>query len=476
MLKRFFSNKIKYDLTIIGGGPGGYVAAIKAAQLGLKTACIEGRGQLGGTCLTVGCIPSKTLLNISHRYHDLHSLKKVGLNAENFSYDWDKVLAQKQNVIDGLCGGIEFLFKKNKVDYIKGWASFENENKLKVKNDKGEESFVESENICIATGSEPASLPGFEFDEEKILSSTGALALKEVPKKMVIIGAGVIGLELGSVYRRMGTEVTVIEYANTLFPALDSQLGKEFLKSLKKDKIKFKFNKRCIKGTKLPNGNVEVEFEDLETKKIETFESDVCLIATGRLPYTKDLGLEKLNIKKDKIGRIEINDNFQTNSENIYAIGDVIEGPMLAHKAEEEGVAIAEYLTGRNVHLNYSAIPGVIYTYPELAYVGLTEEELKEKNVPYKVGLFNLNANSRHRANLDKSSGFVKVLASKEDGRILGAHIMAPNAGDLIQEFVLAIEYGASAEDIARTCHAHPSLSEALKEAALAAYFKPIHS
>lgn len=476
MLKRFFSTKLKYDLTIIGGGPGGYVTAIKAAQLGLKTACIESRGALGGTCLTVGCIPSKTLLNISHKYHDLHSLKKIGINAENPSYDWATVLDKKQNVIDGLCGGIEFLFKKNKVDYIKGFGSFENENTIRVVDSEGRESFVESENVVVATGSEPASLNGFEVDEETIVSSTGALALKQVPEKMVIIGAGVIGLELGSVYRRMGADVTVIEYADRIFPALDSQLGKEFLKSLKKDKMKFKFNKRCIKGTKLPNGNVEVQFEDLKTKKIETLESNVCLISTGRIPFTKNLNLEKLKINKDKLGRIKINDNFQTNIPNIYAIGDVVEGPMLAHKAEEEGVAVAEFLTGRNVHLNYSAIPGVIYTYPELAYVGLTEEELKEKKVSYKVGLFNLNANSRHRANLDNTSGLVKVLASEEDGRILGAHIMAPNAGDLIQEFVLAIEYGASAEDIARTCHAHPSLSEALKEAALAAYFKPIHS
>jgi dihydrolipoamide dehydrogenase len=475
MIKRFFSTKIKYDLAIIGGGPGGYVAAIKAGQLGLKTACIEGRGALGGTCLNVGCIPSKTLLNISHKYHDLYNLNKIGLSAENPSFNWDSILERKKSVVTGLTGGIEFLFKKNKVDYIKGWGSFENKNTIKV-SDNGNTSMLEAENIIIATGSEPSKLPGFEYDEEKIISSTGALSLKEVPKKMVVIGAGVIGLELGSVYNRMGTEVVVIEYADKIFPALDEQIAKEFLKTLKKDKIMFHFGKKCTKGTKLPNGKVLVQYQDLKTGKEESIETDVCLISTGRVPYTKNLGLEKLLIKQDKIGRVEINNNFQTNVPNIYAIGDVIEGPMLAHKAEEEGIAVVEYLKGRNVHLNYSAIPGVVYTYPEIAYVGLNEDELKARNVSYKVGLFNLNANSRHRANLDDSAGLVKILAESQTGRILGAHIMAPTAGDLIQELVLAIEYGASAEDIARTSHAHPSLSEALKEAALSAYFKAIHS
>ncbi len=478
MLRKLFSSSNKtYDVAIIGGGPGGYVGAIKAAQLGLKTVCIEKRGSLGGTCLNVGCIPSKTLLNISHKYHDMLHAKDYGLICDKPSYDWNVILNKKEGVIKGLTGGIEYLFKKNQVDYVKGTASFKENNSLKVILNEGKEEIINAKNIIIATGSEPKTLPGFVFDEKKIISSTGALSLTTVPKKMIVIGAGVIGLELGSVYRRMGTEVTVIEYANTVCPTLDQDLSKEFLKALKKDGIKFLFGKKSLGGEiDSVTGEVNVTIQDAKTEEKEILKADVCLVATGRKPFTQGLGLENINVKVDNLGRVPINEYFQTNIQNVFAIGDVVEGPMLAHKAEEEGVALAEYLSGHEIHLNYNAIPSVIYTHPEVASVGKSEQQLKEAGVEYKVGLFPLTANSRARANLDAYGGFVKILADKKTDRILGGHIIGPNAGDLIHELVIAVEYGASSEDIARASHAHPSVSEAIKEAALAAYFKPIHS
>jgi dihydrolipoamide dehydrogenase len=477
MLKRVFSTANKhYDLAVIGGGPGGYVGAIKAAQLGLKTVCIEKRGALGGTCLNVGCIPSKTLLNISHKYHEMLHADNFGLHCEKPTYNWSEILNKKEGVIKGLTGGIEYLFKKNKVDYVKGWGSFQDQNNIIVKGQDGKEEVINAKNIMIATGSEPKILPGFKFDEKIFVSSTGALALKEVPKHLIIIGAGVIGLELGSVYRRMGAEVTVIEFADRVCPTLDTDIGKEFQKALKKDGIKFMFHKKSLKGEIDPTTNEAiVDVEDIKTGQKEQIRGDVCLISTGRRPFTDNLGLEKLKIPVDNLGRVIINERFQTNYENIYAIGDVVEGPMLAHKAEEEGIAVAEYLSGHDIHLNYNAIPGVIYTNPEIAFVGKTEQQLIAEKVEYKVGLFPLSANSRARANLEIYNGLVKILADKKTDRILGAHIMSPNAGDLIHELVIAIEYGASSEDIARTSHAHPSISEAIREASLAAYSKAIH-
>ena len=480
-LRRFFATsapKVTYDLAVIGGGPGGYVGAIKAGQLGLKTVCIESRGALGGTCLNVGCIPSKTLLNISHKYQEMLHADNFGLSCGAPTYDWAKIMGKKEGVVKGLTSGIEYLFSKNKVDYVKGFGQIIDKNTISVKNAKShdEESQISAKNILIATGSAPKCLDNFSFDEKIFVSSTGALSLEKVPKHLVIIGAGVIGLELGSVYRRMGSEITVIEYADRICPSLDKQVGAEFQKALKRDGFKFLFNKKCLKGQINEDGTgAIVEIEDAKTGEKSQITGDVCLISTGRRPFTDNLGLDKLSVNLDKQGRVIVNERFQSNVENIYAIGDVIEGPMLAHKAEEEGIAVAELLSGKDIHLNYDASPGVIYTYPEIAFVGKTEEQLKELNIDYKVGVFPLVANSRSRANMESYGGMVKIIADKKTDRMLGGHIMAPNAGDLIHELVIGIEYGASSEDIARTSHAHPSVSEAVKEAALATYFKAIH-
>lgn len=476
MFKRWFSKTNQYDLTIIGGGPGGYVAAIKASQLGMKVACVEKRGALGGTCLNVGCIPSKTLLNISHKYYDMKHLKRFGLSCENPSFDWPAMLEIKSSVIKGLAGGIEYLFKKNKVDYIKGSASFEAQNSINVSLIDGTKSKITSDNFIIATGSEPKALNGFNFDEKIFISSTGALSLEKVPKHMIIIGAGVIGLELGAVYRRLGTEITVIEFADRICPSLDSEIGKEFTKMLKKDGFRILLQKKCIKGEIDSQTNEAVVYiEDVKTGEKETIKGDVCLISTGRKPYTEGLNLEKVNVSVDHLGRIGINEKFQTNHDNIFAIGDVVQGPMLAHKAEEEGIAVAELLAGFSIHLDYNTIPGVIYTDPEIAFVGKTSEQLKAEGIDFKEGKFPFSANSRAKANLSESGGLVKLLVDKNTDKILGAHIMCPGAGEMIHELVMAMEYGASVEDIARTSHGHPTLSEAIKEAALAAYFKPIH-
>lgn len=475
MLKRWFSRTHTYDLTVIGAGPGGYVGAIKAAQLGMKVACVEKRGALGGTCLNVGCIPSKALLNMSHRYHDMKHVSKFGLTCENPQYDWPAMQKIKDGIVKKLTGGIEYLFNKNKVDYHRGSGAFIDAHTLSVKGADGKETQITSENFMIATGSEPKALPGFTFDEKTFISSTGALALEKVPKHMIIIGAGVIGLELGAVYRRLGSEITVIEYFDRICPSLDGEIGKEFHKYLKKDGFKILLNKKCLKGVKNGDGLAAVDIEDVKTGAKETVIGDVCLIATGRKPYVEGLGVDKLGIKLDKQGRVPINARFQTSVPNVFAIGDAIEGPMLAHKAEEEGIAVAELLSGHSIHLDYNNIPGVVYTDPEIAFVGKTSEQLKAEGVAFKEGKFPFSANSRSVSNLSDAPGLVKILVDSGSQKILGAHIMCSGAGEMIHELVMAMEYGATVEDIARTSHGHPTLSEAIKEAALAAYFKPIH-
>ena len=419
---------------------------------------------------------ASTLLNISHKYHEMTHAANFGLSVEKASFNWPDILGKKDSVVKGLTGGIEYLFKKNNVDYIKGFGVLEDQHTILVRSGDNSEERISAKNIMIATGSEAKVLPGFKFDEKVFVSSTGALSLAGVPKHLIIIGAGVIGLELGSVYRRLGAAVTVVEFADRVCPTLDGDVGKHFQRALVSDGFKFLFGKKSTRGVIDPATNEAlVDVEDIKTGEKTQLRGDVCLISTGRRPFTDSLGLERLKIPTDAQGRILINERFQTNYDNIYAVGDVVEGPMLAHKAEEEGIAVAEFLAGRDIHLNYNAIPGVIYTNPEIAFVGKTEEQLKAEKVDYKVGLFPLSANSRARANLETYSGLVKVLADRKTDRIRGAHIMAPNAGDLIHEMVIAIEYGASAEDIARTSHAHPSVSEAIREASLAAYSQAIH-
>lgn len=467
----------QYDVVVVGGGPGGYVAAIKASQLGLKTACVESRGTLGGTCLNVGCIPSKALLHSSHLYeHALKDFKHHGVLVDGLSYDLDKMMDAKAKGVKGLTGGIEALFKKYKVDYVKGHGKITKAGEVSVAlNDGSGSKALAAKNIVIATGSEPTPLPPLPVDNAKglIVDSTGALSLKKVPKKMVVVGAGVIGLELGSVYRRLGSEVTVIEFLDRITPSLDTELATAFQKTLTKQGMAFKL------GTKVTASRVEGESVVLTLEPSKGGDKtevtvDAVLVATGRRPFTSGLGLAELGIKQDRIGRVTVDHEFKTNVPGVYAIGDVIEGPMLAHKAEEEGIACVENLAGKHGHVNYDAIPGVIYTYPEVASVGKTEEQLKEAGVAYSKGTFPFMANSRARAMQD-AEGFVKILSDKATDRILGIHIMGPNAGEMIAEGVLGLEYGASSEDIARTCHAHPTLSEAFKEAAMATYGKPIH-
>ena len=463
----------KYDVTVIGGGPAGYVCAIRASQLGLKTACIESRGTLGGTCLNIGCIPSRSLLNLSESFHKAKNFSKLGIETGDIKLNLSKMMKNKDKAVTVLTKGVEFLLKKNKVDYIKGKGSLLNENKVSIINEDGRKNIIESKNIVISTGSVSAGLPGVEFDEIKILSSTGALNLPLVPKKMLIIGAGYIGLEMGSVWSRLGSEVHVIEYLDHITPGLDKEISNEFMKILKKQKINFHLNTKVEKVIKTEHG-VSIETSD-DQKNKNLFNGDVALISIGRKPYTKNLNLEKIGIKCDEKGRINVNKNFQTNISNIYAVGDVICGPMLAHKAEEEGIAVAELIAGQAGHVNYDLIPGVIYTSPEVAYVGKNEEDLKKINVNYKVGKFPFMANSRAKA-IDQSEGFVKILAEEKTDRVLGVHIIGPHAGEMIAEMSVAMEFGASSEDIARTCHAHPTFSEAIKEAALSVEKRQIHS
>lgn len=457
-----------YDLVVIGAGPGGYVGAIKAAQLGLKVACVEKRGSLGGTCLNVGCIPSKALLDVTHKYHEAaHDFDKLGLKT-TIKADIKKMMANKDEVVKGLTQGIEGLFKKNKVDYIKGHGTITDANTVTVGKQK-----LSTKNIMIATGSEVMPLPGVTIDEKIVVSSTGALELKEVPKKLLVIGGGVIGLEMGSVWGRLGAEVTVVEYLDRITPGMDAEISKQFQRILKKQGFNFKMSTK-VTGVTVKGKKATVTVEPAAGGKAETLEADAVLVAIGRRAYTDKLGLENVGIKTDERGRVEVDEHLRTAVPNIFAIGDAIKGQMLAHKAEEEGVAVAELLAGQHGHVNYNAIPGVVYTHPEVATVGKTEEELKEAGVAYNVGKFPFMANSRARA-IGESDGLVKILADKETDEVYGVHIIGPEAGTLIAEAVLALEYGASSEDIARTCHAHPTLNEAVKEAALATFAKPIH-
>ena len=462
-----------FDVIVIGGGPGGYVCAIRAAQLGLKTACIESRGALGGTCLNVGCIPSKSLLNLSENFHKAKKdFNQQGIEIDNIKLNIDKMMSNKNKSIQVLTKGVEYLFKKNKVTYIKGKGVLFSKNDIIVYNNNSKENY-KAKNIVIATGSDIASLPGVAIDEKNIISSTGALSLSKVPKKLAVIGGGYIGLEMGSVWSRLGSEVVVIEYLDHITPGMDREISKEFQKILNKQGIKFKLSSK-VNSVKDQKDSVLIEFTDNKTSKKEIFRADKVLVSVGRKPYTEGLNLTKIGVKKDDMGNIEVNEKLQTSVKNIYAIGDVIKGPMLAHKAEEEGIAVAEILAGQAGHVNYDVIPGVIYTSPEVASVGKTEEQLKNESKSYKVGKFPFLANSRAKVN-NETEGFVKILADSKTDKVLGVHIIGPHCGDMIAEMALAMEFGASAEDIARTCHAHPTHTEAIKEAALAVDKRPIH-
>jgi len=464
-----------YDLVVIGGGPGGYVAAIRAAQLGLKTAIVEKRGKLGGTCLNVGCIPSKALLQSSHHYEmAAHEFEAHGIKTTGLALDLKAMLGRKEKVVDDLTKGIEFLMKKNKVDYVVGAGTITAPGEVSVSPGKGKRKQVlKTDNIMIATGSDVAPLPGVDIDEKKIVSSTGALSLPKVPKNLVVIGAGVIGLELGSVWRRLGAEVTVIEFLDVVLPGMDAEVSKHMQRILKKQGMAFKL-KTKVTGAKSTRAGVTLTMEPRDGGDSETLKADVVLVAIGRRPYTEGLGLEKAGVEMDAHGFVTVDEDYQTNVEGIFAIGDVIGGAMLAHKAEDEGVVCAEILAGETGHIDYDAIPGIVYTHPEVASVGKTEEQLKEAGIEYSVGKFPFTANSRARCNAD-TDGFVKILADKATDTILGCHIIGPGGGDLIQEVVVAMELSASAEDVARICHGHPGLPEAVKEAALGAGGRAIH-
>ena len=456
----------EFDVIVIGAGPGGYVCAIRAAQLGLKTAVVEGRDTLGGTCLNIGCIPSKALLNATHHLHEVHeNFEKMGLMGGAPTVDWSRMLAYKQDVVNGNTKGIEFLFKKNKVTWLKGWGTIPARGQVKV----GEDIHT-AKNIIIATGSEPSSLPGVTVDEVKVVTSTGALTLPEIPKTMTVIGAGVIGLELGSVYARLGTAVTVIEYLDAITPGMDGEVQKAFQKILTKQGLKFILG-AAVQGVAGTTTTYKLRKDGTEV----SLTSDVVLVATGRKPYTSGLGLEALGVEMGPRGTIKIDAHYATNINGLYAIGDAVAGPMLAHKAEDEGMTVAENVAGKQGHVNYGVIPGVIYTTPEVASVGATEEQLKEQGRAYKVGKFPFMGNARAKAAF-QAEGFVKILADAATDRILGAHIIGPSAGDIIHEVCVAMEFGASAQDLALTCHAHPTYSEAVREAALACGDGAIHA
>ena len=458
-----------YDVTIIGTGPGGYVCAIRAAQLGLKVAVVEKRPTHGGTCLNVGCIPSKALLHASELYAESqHSFAKMGIIAET-KIDFPKMMGFKQEAIDGNTKGIDFLLKKNKVDVIRGTGKILGTGKVQVG-----DQIIDTKNIIIATGSDVAKLKGVEIDEKRIVSSTGALELKEIPKSLTIIGAGVIGLELGSVYARLGSKVTVVEYLDRILAGMDEEAAKAMQRLLMKQGLSFKLSSK-VTSAKASANNVSFTIEAAAGGSPENLEADILLVATGRVAYTDGLGCDEAGIKRDPRGRIEVGDHYNTSLAHVYAIGDVIKGPMLAHKAEDEGVALAELLAGQAGHVNYDTIPGVVYTSPELASVGKTEEELKSAGVNYKAGKFLFIANGRAKAN-QTTDGFVKILADAKTDKVLGCHIIGPQAGELIHEVAVLMEFGGSAEDLARTCHAHPTLSEAVKEAAMAVAGRAIHS
>ncbi|WBU52297.1 dihydrolipoyl dehydrogenase [Paracoccus sp. SCSIO 75233] len=460
-----------YDLIVIGAGPGGYVCAIRAAQLGLKVACVEGRETLGGTCLNVGCIPSKALLHASHMYHEAETnFTKMGLMGDGPSVDWTIMQSYKAETVETNTKGVEFLFKKNKIDWIKGWAEIQGPGKIKVGDD-----VHETKNIVIATGSEPSPLKGVEVENEAgvIVDSTGALTLPGVPKSMVVIGAGVIGLELGSVYARLGAEVTVIEYLDAITPGMDADIQKQFQKTLTKQGMKFVLG-AAVQSATAKNGQATVKYKLRKDDSEQEVTADVVLLATGRRPYVAGLGLDKVGVEMTDRGQVKIDNHWATNVKGIYAIGDAVPGPMLAHKAEDEGMAVAEVIAGKAGHVNYNVIPGVIYTTPEVANVGLTEAAAKESGRKVKIGKFPFLGNARAKA-MFQGDGFVKIVTDADTDRVLGCHIIGPNAGEMIHEVCVAMEFGASAEDIALTCHAHPTTSEAVREAALAAGSGAIH-
>ena len=456
-----------YDLIVIGTGPGGYVCAIRAAQLGLKTAVVERRSTFGGTCLNVGCIPSKALLHASELYEEAgHSFAQMGIKVGKPSVDLAALLTYKEQNVDGNVKGVDFLFKKNKIEAFHGAGRIVAPGKVEVKGTDGKTQTLETKNIVIATGSDVARLNGIDIDEKRIVSSTGALELAKVPEKLLVVGAGIIGLELGSVWRRLGAQVTIVEFLDHILPGIDSEVARQFQRLQQKQGIAFKLSSK-VTAIDASGKTLKVKVEPAAGGPAETIEADIVLVAIGRVPYTEGLGLEAAGVKKDNRGRVVVDPHFRTNVAGIYAIGDVIAGPMLAHKGEEEGVAAAEIIAGQAGHVNYEVIPNVVYTSPEIAAVGKTEEELKAAGVAYNVGKFPFTANSRARANL-ATEGFVKILADAKTDRVLGVHILGPDAEALIAEAAIAMEFGASAEDIARTCHAHPTLSEAVKEAALA--------
>jgi len=463
----------KFEAVVIGGGPGGYVCAIRLAQLGIKTACIESRGSLGGTCLNVGCIPSKSLLNLSEEFNKVKNLSNKGIEVGEVKLNLPKMMKSKDKAVTILTKGVEFLLKKNKVTYFKGTGSFKSKNEILIKDDKNKETLISANKTIIATGSLPVSLPGVEIDEKVIVSSTGALNLNKVPKKMVVVGGGYIGLEMGSVWSRLGAEVHVVEFLDHITPGMDKEISNEFMKILKKQKINFHMQNKVEKIQKTKSSAVVHTID--QSGNQNKFESDIVLISVGRKPNTNGLNLEKIGVELDDKKRVKTNKKFQTNLDSVYAIGDVIDGPMLAHKAEDEGIAVAENIAGQAGHVNYDTIPGVIYTTPEVASIGKTEEQLKNDNVKYKIGKFSFMANSRAKA-IDDAEGFVKILADEKTDKVLGAHLIGPHAGELIAEIGIAMEFGASSEDIARTCHAHPTFSEAVKEAALSVDKRAIHS
>jgi len=463
----------KFQAVVIGGGPGGYVCAIRLAQLGLKTACIESRGSLGGTCLNVGCIPSKSLLNLSEEFHKVKNLSNKGIEIGEVKLNLPKMMKNKDKAVTVLTKGVEFLLKKNKVTYFKGTGSFKSKNEISIRDSKNQETSIQADKVIIATGSVPASLSGIKFDEKVIVSSTGALEFEKVPKKMIVVGGGYIGLEMGSVWSRLGTEVHVVEFLDHITPGMDKEISDEFMKILKKQGINFHMQHK-VEKIKKNNVGATILTKDKDGKQ-KDFECDKVLISVGRKPNTNGLNLEKVGIELDEKKRVKTNKDFQTNLDNVYAIGDVIAGPMLAHKAEDEGIAVAEIIAGQSGHINYDTIPGVIYTTPEVASIGKTEEQLIEKNIKYKIGKFSFMANSRAKA-IDDTEGFVKILADEKTDKVLGAHLIGPHAGELIGEIGVAMEFGASSEDIARTCHAHPTFSEAVKEAALSVDKRAIHS
>jgi dihydrolipoamide dehydrogenase len=457
-----------YDLIVIGSGPGGYVCAIRAAQLGMKTAVVEKWATFGGTCLNIGCIPSKAMLNASELYEEAaHKFDKMGIKVGTPAIDLVAMLKYKQGAVDGNVKGVDYLFRKNKIEAFHGTGRIAAPGKVEVKNADGKAQVLETKNIVIATGSDVARLNGIDFDEKRIVSSTGALELPAVPKKLLIVGAGIIGVELGSVWRRLGADVTIVEFLDHILPGIDAEVGKQFHRMLEKQGVAVRLSSK-VAGVDNSGKVLKVKVEPATGGgAAQTLEADVVLVAIGRVPYTEGLGLEALGVKKDNRGRILVDPHFRANVEGVYAIGDVIAGPMLAHKAEEEGVAVAEIIAGQAGHVNYDVIPNVVYTYPEIASVGKTEEELRAAGIAYNVGKFPFAANPRARVNLT-TEGFVKILADAKTDRVLGVHILGPDAGNMIGEAAVAMEFGASSEDIARTCHAHPTLTEAIKESALA--------